>query len=94
MGVQGLHMRTCEEYVLGELTAAQMENEKLKERVAELEYENGHLHNRLGQMEPEIRRLSERNYKLWNELCDIKHEEMLDRFDVYDDPDLEVDDAQ
>lgn len=80
--------KTCEEYVLSELTRLQLENERLSERNAELEEQNAHLQKRVIGMEPEIHRLTKENFLLMDELREIAREELLDRFDEHDDPDL------
>lgn len=79
-------MRTCEEYVLAELTRLQLEAEGKDERIAELEYENGQLHARLGKMEPEVFRLSEEVNSLRKRISVMGYAQITDFYDVDDDP--------
>lgn len=80
--------KTCEEYVLSELTRLQLENERLVERNGKLEEQNAHLQKRVLGLEPEVHRLMKENFVLMDELREIAREELLDRFDEYDDPDF------
>lgn len=80
--------KTCEEYVLSELTRLQLENERLVERNVKLEEQNKHLQKRVLGLEPGVKSLMRENFKLKNELREIAHEELLDRFDEHDDPDF------
>ncbi len=81
--------KTCEEYVLSELTRLQLENERLTERNGKLEEQNAHLMKRVVGLEPEVHRLTKENFVLMDELREIARENMLDRFDEHDDPDYE-----
>lgn len=80
--------KTCEEYVLSELTRLQLENERLVERNVKLEEQNTHLQKRVLSLEPGVQSLMRENFELKNELREIAHEELLDRFDEHDDPDF------
>ena len=70
--------KTCEEYVLAELSRLQLECDRKDEKIARLERENEHMRNRIAKMEPTGKRLSRENCELKSRLQEMSREVLLD----------------
>ena len=73
-----MNIKTCEEYVLSELDRLQRECERMQKRIEELEFENNHLHNRIGKMESTAMRLTKENVALTDRLRELSRDALLD----------------